>query len=415
MVTATNFKFTLDKSSRKFECPQCKKKSFVWYKDVEGAYQSPEFGRCDREVNCGYINYPSSDIEAEITYKTPIVKPQIFFPKEIFERTLSGYGLNTFLNNLKEIGITEEAINNAVTHFKLGTLTKGKFAGAVTFPFIDKYHRVHSVQVKTFDRFNKTKDQSWLHSVLYHHYKPNGNIPQWIVDYYGNDIKTKCFFGEHALETNTRKEIIIAESPKNAILGSFFLPEYLWMASGSLRTLSVDKLRKLKGRKILLIPDTSTDSVAFSEWEYIMEDAKSAGIDVRMFSFLEDNTTEEQKAKGYDIADYITDLLKADPNLFRTAEKQTPATLAPEPKKQHTQAERVNVGMMFSTDGLQELAKKMIAENDSQTEKEMTDLLFQIEGLTVPDATDLLMVMRMKNLIDVTNQNRYFLSHSTPF
>ena len=54
-----NFPYELDKSSRKFICPGCEKRRFVKYIDIETNQYLPErFGRCDREVNCGYFIDP---------------------------------------------------------------------------------------------------------------------------------------------------------------------------------------------------------------------------------------------------------------------------------------------------------------------------------------------------------------------
>ena len=413
-MTTINYKFSLDKSSKKYRCPQCGKKSLVRYIDGDGNLQSEEFGRCDREVNCGYILYPKTEGEQKPFIPKPPKppKPQVYFPEDVLVKTLQNIDQSNFYKNLVELKIPSTDINKTFEDYKIGALTKGKYKDAVTFPFIDHLQRIHSVQVKMFDENNKTKDQTWLHSILYYHYKPSGNIPQWLTDYYDNEKKTNCLFGEHLLEKYSKKDIIIAESPKNAILGTFFMPEYLWMASGSLRTLSVPKLKKLRGRNILLIPDTSVDNVAFDEWNIIKENAVDAGLNVKILTFLEDIATIEQKTAGYDIADYITEELKREPETLPIEPTPIPT---PPPAKEYTQAERVKVGLEFSTEGLQELAEKMIPENDSRTLKEMTDLLFQFEGLTGTDVTDLLMVMQLKEIIEKTNDGRYFLFNSTPF
>lgn len=53
------FKYTLDKGTKKFLCPNCSKKTFVLYVDNEtGDYLNNEFGRCDREQNCSYHKAP---------------------------------------------------------------------------------------------------------------------------------------------------------------------------------------------------------------------------------------------------------------------------------------------------------------------------------------------------------------------
>lgn len=53
------FKYSLDESSKKYICPNCNKKTFVYYVDtVSGNYLTTDFGRCDREQNCGYHKAP---------------------------------------------------------------------------------------------------------------------------------------------------------------------------------------------------------------------------------------------------------------------------------------------------------------------------------------------------------------------
>ena len=43
-------------------------------------------------------------------------------------------------------------------------------------------------------------------------------------------------------------------------------PEYIWLASGGLGEVQVDKFRPLRGRKIIMMPDTDTDGMAFKRW-----------------------------------------------------------------------------------------------------------------------------------------------------
>ncbi len=53
------FKYTLDKSSKKLVCPNCGKKRFVLYVDIDtGNYLTDDFGKCDREQNCNYHKAP---------------------------------------------------------------------------------------------------------------------------------------------------------------------------------------------------------------------------------------------------------------------------------------------------------------------------------------------------------------------
>jgi hypothetical protein len=62
--TMKQYKFSLDKGSKKFFCPKCNKRTFVKYIDTEtGSYLNDEFGRCDSETNCGYHSTPKGEIK----------------------------------------------------------------------------------------------------------------------------------------------------------------------------------------------------------------------------------------------------------------------------------------------------------------------------------------------------------------
>ena len=53
------FRYSLDKSSKKFVCPNCNKKTFVLYIDTEtNNYLTTDFGKCDRAQNCNYHKAP---------------------------------------------------------------------------------------------------------------------------------------------------------------------------------------------------------------------------------------------------------------------------------------------------------------------------------------------------------------------
>ena len=53
------FKYSLEVGSKKYVCPSCNKKTFVFYVDKEtGNYLTNDYGRCDREQNCNYHKAP---------------------------------------------------------------------------------------------------------------------------------------------------------------------------------------------------------------------------------------------------------------------------------------------------------------------------------------------------------------------
>ena len=103
------YKYSLDKGSKKFFCPKCNKRTFVKYIDTEtGSYLNDEFGRCDRETNCGYHSTPKGEIKN--TFEVKYIEP----PKPSFHDfnlvTQSGrnYKQNNFIQFLKTLFSNDE-------------------------------------------------------------------------------------------------------------------------------------------------------------------------------------------------------------------------------------------------------------------------------------------------------------------
>jgi hypothetical protein len=76
-------RYTLEKGSRKHRCPDCGKKTFVLYKDIQtGDYLPEQYGRCDREIKCGCFNPPSPPKLHEIRCLfVPFCKLEDYSPK----------------------------------------------------------------------------------------------------------------------------------------------------------------------------------------------------------------------------------------------------------------------------------------------------------------------------------------------
>jgi len=75
-------RFSLDRTALKFLCPNCHKKRFVRYKDLETDRYLPDYaGRCDRETNCGYHYTPKQLFKEE-----PQLKQE--YDKTTFNRLL---------------------------------------------------------------------------------------------------------------------------------------------------------------------------------------------------------------------------------------------------------------------------------------------------------------------------------------
>ena len=117
-----------------------------------------------------------------------------------------------------------------------------------------------------------------------------------------------CLFGLHQLNKEPFKPIAVVESEKTAIICSELLEDegFLWMATGGFTYLSVECLKPLKGRKIILFPDTDEDGTTFRTWQQRADEAaKWLGHPVTVSDLLERFALPEEKKRKIDLADFL--------------------------------------------------------------------------------------------------------------
>ncbi len=113
---------------------------------------------------------------------------------------------------------------------------------------------------------------------------------------------SQCLFGEHLLRKRPDDTICLVEGEKSAIIGSGFMPEYIWLATGGKQNLKAEKCECLKGRNVVLFPDLG----AFDAWKEKGESiARKVGFYLSVSDILEGVATETERESGYDIADYL--------------------------------------------------------------------------------------------------------------
>ncbi len=125
---------------------------------------------------------------------------------------------------------------------------------------------------------------SWVHTVLK---LQNFNLKQ-------------CFFGEHLLHEK-HKPVAIVESEKTAIIASIYLPNFIWLAVGSLTNLNKEKCNILKGRSVILFPDLN----GFEKWSVKAKEFSHIANFI-VSDLLERKANNEEKEQGLDLADYLT-------------------------------------------------------------------------------------------------------------
>ena len=97
------------------------------------------------------------------------------------------------------------------------------------------------------------------------------------------------------------KDIALVEAEKTAVICSMAIPEYNWLATGGKSQLFVEKMKVLRGRKVVAFPDIG----GFEKWKNRAKDLSLAGIDMVVSNYLQQMATDEQRAKKIDFADLI--------------------------------------------------------------------------------------------------------------
>lgn len=292
-------------------CPACgAKESFTLYISGETNERiNSKVGKCNRESKCGYhytpkqffidnpdcqksSQYSSNQIKA-VQCATPLASRRGVggeVPFSYVERSAS-YQSN-FVRFLCEF-LTTEQISSIGEKYALGA-TKNK---EIIYWQIDIKGKVRTGKIMQYDPLTgkRIKHESgaidWVHNKL----KKSGTLPE---DY----NLQQCFFGEHLLALHPEAVVCIVESEKSALISAAIFPDQVWLATGGIGNLTIEKCQVLKGRTVILYPDLN----AFEKWSIkTKEIQKQCTCKMTISALLEDIATPEAKAQGLDVADYM--------------------------------------------------------------------------------------------------------------
>lgn len=280
----------------RFECPDCKKANqFSKYIDTEtGEVVADIVGRCNRVDKCGchytprqYFDDNGKEPERNMVYthkSGPPILPVSYIDNEIFYDTLSCFHYNSFVIYLHKL-FSFDIVSAIVNLYMIGTshLYNGE---SVIFWQIDAAGNVRTGKLMKYDdtghRIKSIND--WAHSVL--------NIDNFNLQ--------QCFFGEHILKYAKGYTVGIVESEKTAMILSAQIPDLVWLASSGADGITNDKVKALKGWKVILFPDASKDSRIYKKWK---EKADKFGFQIS--DYLEQHASDIEKVNGFDVADYF--------------------------------------------------------------------------------------------------------------
>ena len=295
-------------------CPICqRKRCFSRYIDTEKRISFPNHvGRCDHEQKCGYHFTPREFFDQnpmerknlmEETTLRPYTKAQtaIAVPTSYIDRNIVRQSLKCYNTNKLYLFLASQlGVSSAMTLMERYQIGSSKhWDGATVFWQIDHKNRVRTGKIMLYnaETGKRVKEPynyvTWVHSVLH---KGDYNLKQ-------------CFFGEHLLATDKTRPVALVESEKTALIASYYLPQYLWLASGGKNgCFNENSLSVLAGRNVVLFPNLG----ATEYWQGKIGVMKSIGIDVQLFDYLEANAPPEERKEGYDIADYLLKIEIAD-------------------------------------------------------------------------------------------------------
>ena len=293
--------------SSRHTCPAChKRRCFSRYIDTEKQISFPgDVGRCDHEQSCGYHLTPKeyfgrnpqsklqhcdfATLSAWRAKPTEPRKPTSLIAAETVSQTLHGYEKNNLYLFLRSKFGAEDALR-LMRDYRIGT--SKHWPGSCVFWQTDINSCVRTGKVMLYDAETgrRVKEpfnhDTWVHSLLR---LPDFNLRQ-------------CFFGEHLLPMNRGKPVAIVESEKTALVAMYYLPEYVWLATGGKNgCFNADALRVLKDRQVILYPDIG----ATDQWQQKLSLLRKLCIEASIFNFLEDVAADEERTAGLDIADYL--------------------------------------------------------------------------------------------------------------
>lgn len=291
------FKYNLDKSSKKFVCPNCGKRRFVKFVDTEtGNYLTENYGKCDRETECKYYAHPTNEKTHFSYFIAPVVVPTSYIDSRLIDETETDYKHNNFVKFLfnyfdaRQVGKVLEVYHVGTSKHRFTNIDFPNYrseGGANIFWQIDNKNKVRTGKIMLYNEVSGKRIKepfnhvNWAHSVL----KLKGyNLKQ-------------CLFGLHRINIELSKPIAIVESEKTAIIMSIEAPDFLWLATGSKSNLKEELLKPLRNRNIILHPDKGE----FQDWQKVAIQLKAKGYKIAISDLLE----KMELKQGFDLADYF--------------------------------------------------------------------------------------------------------------
>lgn len=196
---------------------------------------------------------------------------------------------NDYLTEFLKTKFTKDEVFKAMQNYFI-TGTNHFWNNATVFWQINHKEQIQGAKIMLYNKINgkRTKEPynhiNWLHKAIN---EPNFNLCQ-------------CLFGLHRINEDYQKTIAIVESEKTAIVMSIFLPDFIWLATGSKGNFKFETLEPIKKRNVIAFPDKGE----YNNWLNKATELNALGFKISVSEILEQTNFEN----GFDLADYYLTL-----------------------------------------------------------------------------------------------------------
>ena len=267
------YKWELRKGSRKEICPNCGQKRFVPYVLASDGVTlaGAEFGRCDREQNCGYIRYPDGE-------RYTVAAPQKIQPR----KRLEYQGDVNIMPTCEFFRWMQGVLGKLDAYVAIQDYKVSSIDNCIIWWQIDRDGVVRTGKIMKY-LANGHRDKSDMFPVTWAHKHRR------LKDLFVGEELQQCLFGEHLLKSYPDKPVALVESEKTAVIMSRFIHEYVWLATGGSQGIkSNERLAPLVGRKVFLIPDNgqyyawkrTAEQYGWDIWDGMERDVPFDGADI---------------------------------------------------------------------------------------------------------------------------------------
>jgi hypothetical protein len=301
------FKYTLEVGSKKHHCPGCQKKSLVRYVYTGTRdYVGENFGRCDRENNCGYHLVPEKDISSPPNppTKKDIPEPKTLKPTpEYLESLKNQQSGNLARFCMGKLGMTKEHL------VKWGLFSSWKFDAFVLSNLAGEAVNVKFVVYTPDGKRDKSEKPDGSPAYFPHYLgksylKKQGILidPKQLEEWQDHYKFDRCFYGAHLWDPE--QNTCLVESEKTALIASWFFPGVNWLATGGSNGMKYEQFELFHGYKGRIRNLVDNDPAGYEksktiQWLDLLADLRDDPEDIMSINIF------PSSPEGWDIADAI--------------------------------------------------------------------------------------------------------------